>query len=317
LTGALAGAMALTKAVFLYVGLGLAAALLVVFMVKQSRPDRRRFLKLTGVLVLSTAAVILPWMLRNRVLLGTWSVSGRGGSVLNIRAVKNQMNDTEYAGAFYYYAPPALQARIGNWLGFDEADLEEGGSLQRLNRAGDSDFGPRDLEAERAGRPEDAISFYRSARAEKVRLEMYYAEQGAENPSLLAEDTLQHRAMRMILSDPVKHLKTTLVFLWRGMWVEVRFRYIVAGFAAIWIMGLWGLLRRNSEMLGIALPSLGVYLFHGLFSHFIPRYSMILVPNMMIAMIVGAIWLCVFTINRYHSWVEARMSNQRNTAGKN
>lgn len=286
-TGLAAGLLALTKAVFLYVSIGMILTLFVVYMIRQDRAFRLRFLGLLALTAGCMAAVILPWILRNRLLLGTTSISSRGGTVLYARAVKNQMNDTEFAGAFYHYAPPALKAYIGNYLGFNEDDLEAGGVLQRINRDGASSFGPSDLEAEQAGRPEDAISFYRSARAERFRLEMEYEAQGVEDPTLLASAVLQDRAVEMILADPVSHLKTTLVFLWRGMWVvNVRFRYLVLGYASLWFAGGWGLLRRKDWMIGISLPSLGVMAFHALFTHYIPRYSMILVPMLMAVLVV-------------------------------
>jgi hypothetical protein len=292
LSGICLGLMTLIKAVFLYIGIGVLFTLLVVYLVKQTRIERLVNIKLIGVMAVCMTAAIMPWMVRNRIQLGTWSISGRGGDVLFLRATKNQMNSTEFKGAFYLYAPPALKKYIGEYLGFTDADLEAGGSLQRINRDGSSSFAWPDLQAEWAGKPEDAVSFYRSARAERVRLEMYYEEQGAEDPALLAAEELQSRAIQMIKSDPIKHLKTSLVFAWRGTWVDgVRFRYLVAGFAALWILGFWGLLRRNGEMIGITLPSMGVFAFHALFTHFIPRYSMILIPVMMISMVVSIGWI--------------------------
>jgi len=294
LSGVCLGLLTLTKAVFLYIGIGVVFTLLVVCLVKQTRIKRLANIKLIGVMAACMIAVLMPWMLRNRIQLGTWSISGRGGDVLFVRATKNQMNNTEFKGAFYLYAPPALKKYIGDYLGFTDTDLEAGGSLQRINRDGSSSFGWPDLQAEWAGKPEDAVSFYRSARAERVRLEMYYEEQGAEDPAQLAADALQQRAIEMIKSDPIKHLKTSLVFAWRGTWIDgVRFRYLVAGFTALWILGFWGLIRRNDEMIGITLPAMGVFAFHALFTHFIPRYSMILIPILMISLVVSIGWILV------------------------
>ncbi|MBN1266747.1 MAG: hypothetical protein JXA25_14720 [Anaerolineales bacterium] len=298
ISGLIIGALALTKAMFLYVGIGLILTLLVVYLPGRRKGEVWYFVKLMGIMIISTAVIMMPWIIRNRIQLRVWKNTQRGGQILFIRATKNQMNETEYAGAFYYYAPPALKSKIGDYLGFSNEDLQEGGVLQRLNRNDNTAFADSDKKAEREGRPEDAVSFYRSAKAEYISLRIYFEEQGAENPSLLADQTLQRRAINMILDDPVKHLKTTLVFLWRGMWVNIPFAINLAGFLAIWGMALWGLHRKNTQMIGIAVPSIGVLAFHALLTHNIPRYSLIILPNVMVAIVVLCCWCAVYLAGR-------------------
>ncbi|HEU5464721.1 MAG TPA: hypothetical protein VFV82_11375 [Candidatus Binatia bacterium] len=60
------------------------------------------------------------------------------------------------------------------------------------------------MEAEKAGRPDDAISFYRAARAERVRFTKFFAEQGVEHPSNRADAELQRQAISQIIADPLQ-----------------------------------------------------------------------------------------------------------------
>jgi hypothetical protein len=298
-TGILAGALALTKGIFLYVGIGLIVTLLLIYLVHQPRWGRWGTVSRIGLIAIALMAVTIPWMVRNFLYFGAFEITQRGGTVLLIRAYKNQMSDEEYKGAFYYYAPPYLKVWLGERLGFTPEDFEKGGRLQRLNRD-QSSFADHDVAAEIAGRPEDAISFYRSARAEWYRLAEYYRDEGAINPSHLAERDAHREAKQLIFDDPVQHLKMSAVFMWRGMWTlsgvrganpAISFYINVFGFLAICIMALLGLLRRDAAMLGIALLPVGAIIFLALFSHFLPRYLTITIPNMIIALSLLTVWI--------------------------
>src|ERR1700686_3958804 len=91
-------------------------------------------------------------------------------------------------------------------LRFPPADLRRGGRLQHLNTAFDSDFAADDLAAERAGRPEQTLTYYRQARAGRTKNEA----------ELEGDDILKQRAMALILAHPWRHLALTVPFLWRG-----------------------------------------------------------------------------------------------------
>ena len=77
------------------------------------------------------------------------------------------------------------------------------GRLRRLNSKRSASFAARDLEAEKVCRPDDAISFYRAARAERVRFTKFFAEQGVEHPSNRADAELQRQAISQIMRTPV------------------------------------------------------------------------------------------------------------------
>ena len=169
--GILLGGLALTKAAFLYVGIGFIAAIALVYGVWPPPQWRRlRVFALCGVMAASMAVVVLPWMVRNFVQFESFEISQRGGLALMSRAYYNKMNDTEFKGAFYHFAKGELREVLGSYLGYSPRDLEAMGRLQRLNSKRSASFATRDLEAEKAGRPDDAISFYRAARAERNRL---------------------------------------------------------------------------------------------------------------------------------------------------
>jgi hypothetical protein len=230
-------------------------------------------------------------MMRNFVQFGSFQITQRGGVVLMIRANYDTMNDVEIAGAFYHLTrSSSLKQRIGAYLGFSRDDLEIGGRLQRLNRDGSASFAASDLEAEKAGRPADAVSFYRAARAERKRLTRYFTDQGVENPSQRADEELQSKALSQILADPLRHLKTSIVFLWHGLPNVGNLPTTALALAALWAMALLGLLRRNAVMIGIALFPVGAFLFFALASHFAARLSAPMIPNMITALIVATAW---------------------------
>jgi hypothetical protein len=52
---------------------------------------------------------------------GTLKVAARGGVVLWIRALSNQMNDEEWRGAFYVYGPPKYAKTLRKLLLFERA----------------------------------------------------------------------------------------------------------------------------------------------------------------------------------------------------
>lgn len=289
--GALIGALALTKAAFLYMAGIYFAILFMLLLTGTPRFSLRQaiicvFAALVGVIV-----IVAPWSARNYVLFGTPNIAERGGIVLWIRAVKNQMNDEEWRGAFYVYGPRRISNWLGARLGFSKDDLEIDGSLRRLNR-GPSSFAESDRIATRTGRPEDAVSFYSIASAERTKLQMEYKKQGYPNPSTLADKELERRAIRDILADPVSHLRTTPVFFWRSIPDS---GIALIGMLAIWAMILVGLFMRRPILFSVFGLSVGMVAFHALATHAIPRYTFPALPIMMIAIsILGGqalVWL--------------------------
>lgn len=283
LSGAAFGALALVKAMFLYVFAGLMLVLLLV----QSFASLRRELGIRfaglALLMLSFAAVLSPWLYRNWQEFGALQITERGGAVLFMRATKNDMNAVEYTGAFYVWAPRPLRPLVGSVLGFEPEDLMRGGPLQRLNRHSYSDFHKDDLIAQRSARPEDAISFYRKVNAERNKVRRGFVAAGHPRPATAADELLQQRAVEQLLEQPGKHFAATLPFLWRGGFLPFPL------LACALIYALW---RRRYGLALFVLPAFGMVMFYALLSHFILRYG---VPTWPVALVaagsLAGMWL--------------------------
>jgi len=295
--GVMLGGLSLTKATFLYAGVGLILVLLVLYGLWRPLWPRGRALTLIVLMAVSMAAVVLPWMVRNLIQFGSFEITQRGGTILMLRANYDQMNNDEYLGALYHFTRARfLKKPIGDYLGFSETDLEAGGRLQRLNRSGSASFAASDREAERAGRPEDAVSFYRAARAEQRRLTKHFAKLGVDNPSHEADREMKRQALRLFLEKPIQHVKASVLFMWRGIPKVGNGLTTMLAFIAVWTMALVGLLRRDAVMVGIALLPVGGFIFLSLTSHFSPRLSAPMIPNLIIALTVAAAWILIWLI---------------------
>jgi hypothetical protein len=273
-SGLVFGLLALTKAALLYVFVVMVATLLLFRLLPQVRQLIRQPLKQLGVLTLVFALVITPWMARNYSHFGTFNIATRGGIVLLLRATKNMMTPREYVGSFYVWAPKPLRSPIGLILGYRKKDMQRGGALQRLNRT-DSDFSEDDKRANREGRPEDAISYYRKAQAEQVKVALELRAAGHPTPETEADEIVQQRAIQRIKEHPWRHLALTIPFLWRG----ATFAFPLLVFTIV-----VGLRKHRSELALFAYPAFGLVMFYALLTHFIARYGS---PTLPVA-IVGA-----------------------------
>jgi hypothetical protein len=262
LAGLLFGILTLVKAMVLYVFIGV-VLVLPSFYLLQRYPIRAAVRELI-VVALTFACVIAPWMYRNHIELGSFQLSQRAGVVLMYRALKDQMTPQEYAGSFYVWGPPSLQRPLGRLLGFSPADLRRGGRLQHLNTAPDSDFAADDLAAERAGRPDQTLTYYRQARAERTKLEAELDRAGRPQAELEADDILKKRAVALIIAHPWRHLALTVPFTWRGA------TFVFPILLCVLVIAIR---RRRYDLALFALPAFGVVLFFALFSHFISRYG--------------------------------------------
>jgi hypothetical protein len=275
LAGLCFGLLALTKAAFFYVFIGLVAFLAALVVIGARKLERKAALARILALALAFAAIVVPWMTRNYVQLGQFQVAERGGVVLYLRALKNEISWEQYQGAFYYWAPVPLQPAIGAALGFGPADLKRGGRLERFHRVPEAEFYREDIAAWHAGRPDDAITFIRKALAEELRLTRLAEETGAER----ADTIMQREALNMIAANPSRHLATTPLFLWRGAFFA--FPVLLAAF-------LYAAWRRNYPFLVFVVPGLGSLVFFGLVTHFLPRYSVPINPLAVVSLVAFA-----------------------------
>lgn len=307
--GGLLGLLALTKAIYLYIGIGFALVLLGLYLLRPPGGSRRSVITRIGVMLAAMWVVMLPWMLRNAVQLGVFGITQRGGVVLSVRANYNQMTAAEYLGALYWWSPAAIQDWLGSRFGITDADFQGGGRFQQINRY-QSDFAEADLNAELAGRTADAITYYRRARAERVRLQNQYREQGVENAIEVADQTLRDRAADRILADPGAHLRVTGLVLWRGVWsMNDQYFFWLNLLAALTLFGMavLGLARQQVEMMAISLLPAATFAFYALASHFIPRYATITHPSLIVSLVVAATWLLAGIVRRLSRQSPARL----------
>lgn len=284
LAGVMLGVLALTKAAALYVAL-VAIPVLAVSTDLFGLLPRRAALTVLAVTALSFAITVTPWMTRNYLQFGDFAIAQRGGVVLYTRALKDNMSREEYWGTFYAYAPVPLRKHVfESLLGFRAQDLKPGGRYGRLVR-----YPPGEPQVVMAGDVEDAVSYFGKAWAMKVRLSKQMAAAGL--PQSEVDRVLQERAMDMIKAAPGRHLATTVPFAWRGLWSFAGDTLLGVGanlvaFVTLLAFPFIAIWRRRAEWFAFSLLAVGMFWFHALFTHFIPRYSEPLVPLAVLSVLV-------------------------------
>lgn len=271
------GLLALTKAAMLYVFGGLVLVLLATY-VGASTQRKTRLLQMM-MLCASAAIVVTPWIARNWMVFGQPQISERGGLVLYTRALMDQVTPTEYRGTFYMWARPAVRPFVGSILGFGPKDLEMGGRLQRLSDDLGTELYKHDIQAQVAGRPQDAITLHWQARAERVRLEREFELQGVPFPEGAADRAMARKGMSMVQSAFVQNLKLAVPLMWRSA---------PTIFPALVIALAYGLLARRYLLVLFVLPGLGLVIFYALATHFEPRPAIVAQSTAVIGVIATA-----------------------------
>jgi hypothetical protein len=163
--------------------------------------------------------------------------------------------------------------------------------LQRINEA-DSEFAADDIAAERAGAPDKTLSYYRQARAERVKLEDRLYAAGVPQSEIVADDLLKAKASKIILAHPGRNLALTISFLWRG--ATLTFPLLVIALLA-------AVRSRRYDFILFAAPGFGTVMLYGLFTHFIPRYDL---PALSIATVALVVLLEFALQSRTHKATE-------------
>ncbi len=276
------GLLALIKAAVLYIFVGVVAVTVVRASFLVYRKRNWRFGVQAVALTVAFAVVVVPWMYRNYVQLGSFAISDRGGGVLTIRTTLNEMTSDEIRGALYSWGPGRLQPLLGQLTGFSQADLEYGGRLQRLNRSESSSFANDDITAMNMGNPELVVSYYRRAGAEIVQLKLELEARGHPFPGQEARKIMQQRALSSIVDNPMRHLLMSGLFMWRGAPIAFPIILVALCFA----------LKARHEMLGFfLLPAFGTAAFYALLSHFIPRYGVPIGPITIVSLVLIGYWM--------------------------
>jgi hypothetical protein len=283
--GLLFGFLTLTKAATLYVFAGLVLVLLFSNARAQSQPGRRQRCLNILILVGTFAIVVAPWIARNFQAFGRPLISDRGGFVLYTRALMNQVTPIEYRGSFYVWARPRLQPQVGSILGFSPRDLGPGGRLERLGGGvpGTAVY-DNGRAAESAGRPENTISFYHRARAERIRLEREFKRNHDPISDVSADGVLQREGMRLIKGDVWADLAMVVPLLWRSAPMIFPALAFALGYA------IWA--KRYTLALFI-LPSFATLSFYALATQFEPRPASIAHATAVVSTVIMlyALWL--------------------------
>jgi hypothetical protein len=227
--------------------------------------------------------VVGPWIGRNVHEFGDAQISLRGGLALYTRALFNGMTRDEYWGTFYVWAGTPLQPYVGRLLGFGPADMQLGGRLQRLNFESHTDLYDRDLAAENAGRPADAITYYRRGRAERIRLLTEYEDGGNPHPDVAADSALRSEGLHIIAKDIPGDLAMSIPLTWRsGHW----------GLPVLLLTLVYGLRARSGGLTSFVLPGLILLAFYALVTPFEPRWTSVVQPVavIMIVVLAQALW---------------------------
>ena len=258
------GALALTRAVFFYFVLLLAAAAVVWLLVEAARKDWN--IKSTGTrwlfLVLVALAVYCPWFVRNQRLGQALQLDQRGEDVLAVRAEYSAMSWKQYAASFFYFTP-AVGPRLTSAL-FGEA------VARGFDRS----------------RPE---SFFQKALAGTGVVHRTAGERNLGPRQAAVRVMAEHLPMMTLL---------TLPFGYRGAFVQVGFNvrrvpslllYFTLLYSLFFLPALIlltiTLVRKKDPRLLFLVPALYSYVFHSLITHYIPRYSVPLIPVFIIALV--------------------------------
>jgi 4-amino-4-deoxy-L-arabinose transferase-like glycosyltransferase len=290
------GLAALTKAALFYVCLGavcLVAACHAIGWLR-GRWSQPGTLSLYGALITGFLLVTLSWLYRNDHQIGYLQIAERSGSVLMHRAFLDEMTPREYGGAFAVWGEPHVCQIVSRLSGFGVADLDAGGRLLRLSEKLSGAAQDREVAAEESGRPDQAVTWYRKARATYEANLARFTRAGAPYPSGAADVETRDEAIRMIVTRPLKHAALMPLLLWRG--VPLTFPVLIIGAVYAWR-------RQRLDALLFLVPAIALALFYAAASQFAPRFGYVIYPSALVALaiIVSALVRPLLASGRKHS----------------
>lgn len=288
LAGVIFGLLALTKGSFLYIGM-VALFVLAAYLWKQDRSSGTNekdaaqgsfvWLRLPAIAALVFVLICGAWMTRNLIHFNQFVITERGGDVLYYRLLTMEQ---PILGAVYVFSPNAYRPWVGARTGYRLEDLETGQPLAALSRQ----------------------SIVESIHRQRGRIYRERMEAAGEPYEEMAwweiERWLGREALKAYAADPIGYIKWTAVFAYRGSFAGARdlgflrkwgsalpehvtlllyLNFLVVGVGAI-------VLLRPTLGLVFLLP-VGMYVFHAMFSHNIPRYNEPLIPFLALAVFMS------------------------------
>ena len=264
LGGVSLGALALTRAVYFYflilVAVGATVWLAAVELRKnrRQRPTAARWVAMA----LVALAVYSPWFVRNQRLGEALQVDKRGEDVLAIRAEYSTMSWRQYAASFFYFTP-TIGPRLATAL-----------------------FGEQTIQSFDRDNPQ---SFFRKALAGTGEVQRTASTRHLSTRQASIRVMVEHLPMMTLL---------TLPFAYQGAFVQVGYNvrrvpgillYLTLVYSIFFVPALAiltiRLARRRDPRWPFLAPALYSYVFYSLITHYIPRYSVPLVPIFLIALV--------------------------------
>jgi hypothetical protein len=269
--GVALGALALTKAAFLYIGLCFIVLLLVTDGIgRLQTPAKGRawgsILSTYAVLALAMFATVAPWIMRNAIVFGNPQIaSGTDASVLGMRML---LTEQPLLGIVYVYSPPTVRAHIvGPLTGYTEDDLKRGGRLAQIVSAN-----------------EDKWNIF----AQRIAAEGYQGDRST---------WLRHAAFKAAIENPLRYAASIVIFAYKGMWfiatrAGATFNLVALPcFFGVFFGGL--IAGRRVLVAAFGLPA-GLFFFIAIFTHALPRYNAAMTPFVVLA----CLWLLDALVRR-------------------
>jgi len=293
LTGITLGCLVLTKAIFRYSMVPLVVVTAVLAAIKSRRTLPRHLIKNILLLCLGVLITVAPWIVRNTMHFGNVQISSRGGLALYTRALINQMDAYEYGASFHYWGPGAYRRPVRNTaLDINGREYEQDGRAVRLNGSEESGFFQEDVIAHKEGRPEDARSFYRRARAQRVKTSMVLRQAGSRNIENAADAHLRETALAMIVRHPFRHMLATVPLAWRGMWCFYGggvFTILCAvAYGSFVFICCYGVVRKRWDVIVLLAVPFFLLSFNAFLTNNLPRFNAPAIPFMVMSMVFTA-----------------------------
>jgi hypothetical protein len=270
LLGVVLGALALTKAAFLYIGAVFILLLLLLdgkVLRSKSKMELVRAVIPYAIAGLVMTMTTMPWLARNFSDFGHPQMADRSETILAFRLA---LSEQPLLGQLYAFSPAYLKEHfIGPWTGYSDDDLKIGGKLEGLFRA------------------------------QHKPLEMLADKMKAEGFTGDTRDWFRTKALNFVLQNPLRYLATIPIYAYKGMWffqdggyVSLINTKIVSALNLVTVLSFLGvffgaLIARNQVLVAAFGLAGGLFLFNSMFTHAISRFNSPITPFV----ILSLLWL--------------------------
>lgn len=288
------GLICLTKATFFYSGI------IVFILVIPYQFIHKLNVKTTLIVLISALIVTAPWIARNYIQTGQTAISGRGPETFVDRTYEEIYNDKHFIGLWYAYSPDFLKPLATKLTGYGFEDRLKGGRLQHSTRAHIHDHKAREL-------LDDAMAINSHFKAciwmRKIYNNFYDQTKDPIKSIQLANVEYKKFALNQVIEHPLRHLKFSIIFAWRGIWIlnaiDGRTPYEMGlakqeslmkqltpflGFFSLIVLFVYGFIKKNKLLITLTIFPIAAYAFNSFFSHNLPRYGEQFLPVWFLAL---------------------------------